>query len=85
LTAPVLMSLPGDPFPLKLLGDAPEEPLDEVPVVATLVVEPAGLVTEADDATVEERRVVAEELDEVTVGPTENGALVPKTLLMLSI
>jgi hypothetical protein len=35
------------------------------------------------DAKVEERRVVAEELDEVTVGPMENGLLVPKTLLTL--
>jgi hypothetical protein len=35
------------------------------------------------DATVEERTFVPEELDEVTVGPTENGTLVPKTLLTL--
>jgi hypothetical protein len=50
-TAPLLTSHPGAPLPLKLLGEAAEEPLDddvEDTDAAPLVLEPAELVTEAD-------------------------------------
>jgi hypothetical protein len=53
LTAPLLTSYPGAPFPLplKLLGEAAEEPLEddvEDTDVAPLVLELMGLVREAD-------------------------------------
>jgi len=89
LLPPMWLKAPLFPFPLKLVGVAEEELLDDalLPLeldVCALVLEPAGLVPETDEEEAGDD-VDAELVVEVTVTPMVKGALVPSTSEMLLI